>query len=54
MSCTRPQCPSCASNIPRTYYVARLLKVEPDCDHHVVTYPSATSCPYYRREPGAD
>ena len=48
------QCPSCAFNVPHTFYIASELCVEPGCDHHVVTYPEATHCPYYQREPGAD
>lgn len=49
-----PKCRSCEFNLPIQFYLAREFRSELHCRKQMVTYPDAHSCPYYRREPGAD
>ncbi len=46
--------PSCRFNLPTEYIMAGKFTTGRKCFHNVATFPQATYCPLYEREPGAD
>lgn len=47
-------CPTCRHNIPTEYIMAGKFTTGRRCFHNVASFPTATYCPLYEREPGAD
>jgi hypothetical protein len=47
-------CPTCAYNILERYILAGVPTEGRRCRKAIVSFPDATHCPFYEREPGAD
>jgi hypothetical protein len=48
------RCATCRFNEPHRYILAGRWTDDRRCFHHIMSYPNATSCERYEREPGSD
>lgn len=50
----RSLCPACRYNLASAFVLAGRFTTDRRCFHNVASFPTATYCLLYQREPGAD